>query len=132
MSTADELKRCLQGLAQPAAIQVSLFPDFAVVGDELALSFDEALTAHRASLSPLSVPQSTALDALDGYLSELSGPHNETFWLDRSALATDPRWQRVRDLARDTLQAFAWQLDVPDRDGSVYISKGVTVRNVDE
>ena len=125
-----ELCRCVQALAQPASVQVSLFPDFAVVGDELALQFDDALRAIRALGSPLSDNQIKSLDELDRYLSELSGPQNDDFWVDRALLGTDPRWHRVRELARIVLSAFAWPNDVPGKDGAVYVSAGSTIRNL--
>lgn len=129
MSTIDELKRCLQALAQPADVQVSLFPDFVVVGDELALSFDEALTRHRAANGSFSSGQASSLEALDAYLEELSGPHNETFWCDPASLESDPRWQRIRDFARTALDAFAWAAVVPPPDGAIYVVEDKTVRN---
>ena len=108
MSTADDLRRALHALAQPAALQFSLFPDWVVVGDELATAFDEALKKHRASGASLSSQQDSSLDALDAYMTELSGPQDRAFWANPTALQRDSRWQNVRDLARAALAAFAW------------------------
>jgi hypothetical protein len=129
MTAVSELRRCVQALAQPASMQVSLFPDFAVVGDELALQFEGALVAYRSSApAPLST-QAVALELLDGYLSQLSGPENSSFWDDPSALPSDARWQRVRDLAQAVLSAFDWPDEPPPRDGATYVGENGVVHN---
>jgi hypothetical protein len=107
MSTADELTRALHALAQPAAIQYSLFPDWVVVGDELALAFNEALEKHRASGTQLSIQQASALDELAAYMTEMSGPRDKAFWSNPSALQRDSRWQNIRDMAKAVLDALS-------------------------
>jgi hypothetical protein len=129
MSLKAELRRCVQALAQPAAVQISLFPDFAIVGDELALQFDEALRAYRTS-EPVGAVQRGSLNDLDDYLATLSGPEDEHFWLDRTALASDVRWQRVRDLARAVLAAFNWPDGPPLRDGATYVASDKIEENI--
>ena len=121
MTVISELCRCVQALAQPASAQVSLFPDLAVVGDELALQFADALLAYQASAPPADSAQSLSLKQLDDYLSQLSGPEDRAFWLDRAALNSDVRWQRLRDLARAVLTAFRWPHEPPPRDGATYV-----------
>jgi hypothetical protein len=120
----------VQALAQSSAVQVSLFPDFAVVGDELALQFEDALAAYRASAATDSGSQLRSLKQLDDYLNELSGPDNERFWVDRSALGTDARWQRIRDLATAVLVAFNWPDEPPPRDGATYVDLDRAVENI--
>ena len=65
MDAVAELRRCVQALAQPTAVQVSLFPDFAAVGDELALQFDDALRIYRASGAPDQPARLRSLNQLD-------------------------------------------------------------------
>lgn len=108
MSTADELRRALHALAQPAKLQFALFPDWVVIGDELALAFYDALKKHRASGAGLSRQQTRSLDELEAYMIELSGPQDKAFWSNPSALARDSRWQNVRDMAKAALDAFGW------------------------
>jgi hypothetical protein len=130
MTSVAELRRCVQALAQPAAVQISLFPDFAVVGDELALQFDDALQAYRASEPEGADRKLGSLKTLDDYLAKVSGPGDERFWQDRAALASDLRWQRVRELARAVLGAFAWPDEPPPRDGATYVTGDKVVKNI--
>lgn len=108
MSTADELRRALHDLAQPAATQYSLVPDWLVIGEELASAFHEALEKHRASGASLSSQQASSLEALAAYIADLSGPRDKAFWVNPSRLHSDSRWQNMRDLAKSALEAFEW------------------------
>lgn len=130
MNEAAELRRCVQALAQPAGVQLSLFPGFVVVGDELAIQFADALYAYRMSRPPTEPNQAESLEQLEHYLTKLSGTGEESFWLDRTAFASDVRWQRIRELARHVLAAFDWPDEPPPRDGSTYVSADGLVRNI--
>jgi hypothetical protein len=130
MIATAELRRCVQALAQPSSVQVALFPDFAVVGDELALQFADALGAYHASAPTDERGQLRCLKQLDDYLTELSGPANERFWLDRAALGSDVRWQRIRDLAKTVLVAFNWPDEPPPKDGATYVAGDKVVKSI--
>jgi hypothetical protein len=106
-----------------------MFPDFAVIGDELALQFSDALRAFRASAAQADTAQSFALGQIDEYLSQLSAPKNTGFWHDRAALGSDERWQHVRDLARAALITFGWPDEPPSRDDATYVGADRVVRN---
>lgn len=129
MDVVAPLRHSLQKLAQPPAAQVALFPSLVVVGDELALGFDAALRAFRAAAPEASAPQLAALQQLEEYLRELSGPQNEAFWIEAIALAVDPRWARVRELSRAVLVAFHWPLELPEPVGASHVSEDRVVRN---
>jgi len=129
MTAVSDLRRCVQALALPASVQVSLFPDFAVVGDELGIQFGDALVAYRSSAATPVSAQTIALKQLDEYLSQLSGEENSSFWVDPSALVFDARWQRVRDLARAVLSTFGWPDEPPPRDGATYVGVHGVVHN---
>jgi hypothetical protein len=129
MTDLAELRRCVQALAQPALVQVSLFPDFAAVGDELAGQFEDAMLAYRASAPTARSAQSLSLKQLADYLTELSGPKDSDFWCDNAVLASDVRWQRVRDLARMVLATFDWPDEPPPRDGAIYVCEEKVVHN---
>lgn len=109
ISTAEELRRALHALAQPAATQYSLVPDWLVIGEELASAFHEALEKHRASGASLSRQQASSLDALVAYIADLSGPRDKAFWANPSRLHSDSRWQNIRDFAQSALEAFEWE-----------------------
>lgn len=128
MDVVAQLRHSLQRLAQLPAAQVALFPSLVVLGDELARSFDDALRAFRASAHEASAAQLRSLQQLDDYLSELSGSQNEAFWIEPIALAVDPRWQQVRDLASAALAAFRWPAEAPERERAVNVSAGQVPR----
>ncbi len=129
MSSDSEFKRCLQALAQPAEVQRALFPEFAAVGDELALEFDDALRVFRAQFPNVRPEQTNAVDALDQYLEICSKNQTETFWCDNDQLGSAAEWQHLRTLAARALSTFGWDSDPPPPNGAVYVSKTETVRN---
>lgn len=126
MDVLGPLRQSLQRLAQPPAVQVALFPSLALVGDELALGFHDALLAFRARVPEASAAQLAALQRLDDYLSELSGSQDESFWIERIALAMDARWEQVRSRARAALAAFSWPVEAPEPEGAADASAGAT------
>lgn len=129
MDRSTELKRCVQALAQPAAVQRALFPSFAVVGDELVLEFDDALRGWRAEQRTATEAQLATLSELECLIEHLSGPLNEDFWLDPVQLDVDARWEDLRLLARAACAAFGWPVQIPDKNGAVYVNATTTVRN---
>jgi len=128
-ATLGSFRRSVQALAQPAGMQISLFPDFACVGDELALEFDEAHRAVLASDARLSAGQQETIADLDGTLEALSGEQNAAFWLERERLYADPRWETIRRRASAVLSAFGWPDEPPPRNDAVYVAAGRVVHN---
>ena len=123
MNEVDSFKRALQALAQPASVQVELFPDFVAYGDELVLDYGEALERFGVqSRDSLTRAQRAALADLDSRITELSGPDNEAFWLTRDALFKDPRWEEIRQLAKAVLREFGWPNERPGPSGAIYVS----------
>jgi hypothetical protein len=106
------LRAALQALAQPASSQVSLFPDFVVVPDELALEFDDWF---RVATTPELVPELTkaqcaALGAIDEQFARMSD--DPEVWSEE-ALAGNRDWDEVRSLACRALAEFGWQAELP-------------------
>ncbi len=95
------LRRALQALNQPAAVQRDLFPEFASPADELARVLERALSASEHECS---AAQDAALERIESYFGQFADVGNADFWdgLD------DPRWQHVRDLAGLALDEFGW------------------------
>jgi hypothetical protein len=114
------LRRCVQALAADAADQVRLFPAFVMVGDELALDFEEAMRSCRPAIAGLSERKRAAIDALDQQITALSGAWNEAFW-STDGVMSDPRWEQIRARAREVLLACGWAVEVPGPSTAIYI-----------
>jgi hypothetical protein len=115
----DQLRWSLQALALPYAAQRDLFPSFACTADELALDFDHwrETAMHQHDFTP---DQMAALASLDALLTEMTAESNPSLWTD-DALARLPRWDTVREFARNALDAFDWRLDTPPSGRSVFV-----------
>jgi hypothetical protein len=114
------LERAILALAQPADVQLGLFPDFVCKADELALDFEDGLyelIGHETEITPA---QRQAIDALDALLTEKSGEQNSRFWTDE-AVQSDPIWERLRILAQAVALEFGWDLRRPPPSDAVYI-----------
>ena len=112
----------LQALAQPARVQLTLFPNFVVVAEELALDLGNWLAV--VIENELVVPKETISLAqeIDTLLQEASGPAS-TEWSE-SALATSMMWQRIRRLATEALSAAGLPAAPPPGNRSEYASIG--------
>jgi hypothetical protein len=111
----------VRGLAQDAAVQRTLFPDFAGAGEELALEFDEhhhAIQHHGIAL-PAEAAERVA--ALDDLLTAMSAQDRDELWFDDDVLATAPEWAAVRGLARRVLDAMGWSHEPPPAERDVYV-----------
>lgn len=102
------LMRAVAMLAMPAAVQSDYLarigtPDLA---DELALELDDALPSADALRVQgyLTDTEYNMVRALNRKLDSMSGYDREPLWRT-SALADDPEWQQIRDMAREFLQS---------------------------
>ncbi|MEO1138587.1 MAG: hypothetical protein AAFW87_03935 [Pseudomonadota bacterium] len=117
----DELVWCLQALAQDADIQRSLYPEFVVVADELALDFDDALQLH----GPDVLKTHPDLAQLLALIESKSG--QEGYWFGR-ALEESEFWADIRKSARAILHARDLPSTIPDhRPHTVYYVEGKTI-----
>ncbi|QMW22491.1 hypothetical protein [Sandaracinobacteroides saxicola] len=114
----SQLRSATARLAAAAAeqdlyLQKTLFPDTADKArseyncDELALEFNDYYIAveHMVAAGELSAEQAEALRGLDMVLDLWSGRQNADFWR-RGALHSDPRWDAVRESARNALKTM--------------------------
>jgi len=112
------LKWAVQALALPANEQRDLFPSFVLVGDELALDFYEcreiALKDHA-----LTDDQLAALESLDATLSKMTAENNMELWEEPGV--DHPRWEEVRNNAKDALKRLGWSMDTPPKDRAIYV-----------
>ena len=95
----QQFKWALQALAQPAEVQLSLFPEFVCKPDELALDFDNWLKWFVSNQVEADLGRKReALDAIDRFFHAVSRPSHAEFWTE-VALRLDPRWDAIRFLA---------------------------------
>ena len=120
----------LLALASTAEVQLALFPSGVCIGDELVSDFDRHKQAFLAS-QETTAPQRHALDALEAFIAELSGPHNVVFWCDPEPLTEDPRWEQIRELSRAALQSLGWEYSLPIKNGATYAFFDRVEENID-
>jgi hypothetical protein len=102
----------LQAVAQPADVQLLLFPDFVVQTDEVMLDFDDALLLIKGELwSTLTPSQVEALIRIDDKMTEMTREFDPNR-IPEDALRSDPQWEELRALAKQALMAFNWP-DLP-------------------
>jgi len=108
-----KLKLSLQALAQPAEVQLSLFPDFVHKTDELMLDFDDALLLLKCEIWPtLSPCQTEALTRLDEKMTEMTKEPDPDH-IPEVALRSDPEWEALRCMAKQALATFEWSDSPP-------------------
>lgn len=106
MSSRDRaLRRALQALAQPASIQLALFPELASPGDEMARLLAQAVRQAEVVKPELEL----TLARLEARFVEHGGPGHADFWDD----LTDSRWHEIRQLAEAALRASGWAVAKP-------------------
>ena len=118
----EQLQRAIVALAQPADVQLGLFPDGVCKGDELALDFEEALPSLWDK--DISAEQQAAISALDVLILAMSGEKNVDFWTDQALLRSHPKWEEIRGSAKACAIAFGWNLQPPPPFGAVFIVPG--------
>jgi hypothetical protein len=123
----DQLKWALQALAAPAEYQLSLFPDFVVHADELALDFADWYEVAKSRQVPrFTAEQARLLDALNARLEALSrgGPEFDPQFWSADGLRSSERWKEVRSLAGDALLLLGWPQEAPPHGRSQYVPGG--------
>jgi len=123
MNKKDQLMWALQALAQPVTVQISLFPHYVCVADELANDFSDALLNLKTELNTADLE---VLMELDNKLNDIGGKQNAQYWTD-TALEKNEIWNEIRRLSVRILNYFNWRHDLPplnpqDR-GKTYIGQ---------
>jgi hypothetical protein len=109
------LRASVQALAASPDDQVAIYPEFTATADELGLDFEHWLTVCRPLLSE---EQQVSLNALDRLLDDMSGQGEP--WT-RHDLRTDERWERIRAMAKDSLNVVGWPLENPPKSPDLYV-----------
>lgn len=109
-----ELRWSLQALA--ASSQPSLFPEWAVTPDHLAVDFDFrssiVLENYRDELDDRQRMQLEAIGELLEKMSRDGVEFNADLW-STEALESSEQWGLVRRLALEALEAFGWPAELP-------------------
>ena len=104
-----ELKQCLRALATPGPIALSTEPDGAVKADELALDYDNFVTAALGNIpQEFTEQQREALSQVNDALAVMSGMVNAHLWTE-DAVINHPAWEKVRILSRNALEIIGWE-----------------------
>lgn len=106
----EDLMMSVERLAAPGDSQVAWLRRLGTYPmlDELALDFEYEFGRLRGSEGALV----EALAVLDGQVSSMSGPPNESLWLPNALDGEE--WKRVRELARRALRAAGLPASRPE------------------
>ncbi|MEP6850558.1 MAG: hypothetical protein ABI999_16995 [Acidobacteriota bacterium] len=110
----ETLVRSIQLVALPFDEQVKILPEFVVVADEIALTFDDAYRYFAGSSdddSLISPATRKLLDELDKAFEQMS--KNRSLW-SLDALRISDEWDGTRNLARKILIELRELAVVPD------------------
>lgn len=117
----QQLRRSLEALVASASVQRSLFPEWAVTADELALDFDHWVDVIQSNYEDeLEDEQRRSLQAIvDGFASmSRDGAELEADVWSEVAVRSSEAWVSVRHLAGEALRAFGWPVEeARPRDG---------------
>jgi uncharacterized protein Yka (UPF0111/DUF47 family) len=120
----QSLSLAVRALAQPASVQLTLFPDFVLKADELALEWEERydffLNSEESSMVNQAILE--ALQSLDDEIDQMSGEKRQDLWKDE-ALTNSIEWQRVRSLAKNVLRLAGWSEEPPEFSDRFYVGQ---------
>ncbi len=116
----ERLKWSAMALSQDAETQNSLFPDFVLVADELALNWEEALNELNDPSLWINENQRSSVDKLSALLLSISGEENIKFWID-DALSEFHEWDDIRVAASEVLRSFGWPVMAPSPSSDIYV-----------
>jgi hypothetical protein len=116
----NQLQRAVIALAQPADIQLSLFPDFVRKADELALTFEDGLYEMVGHEEQFSAQQRAAIDTLNKLILSKIGEQHAAFW-NETAVREHPLWEGIRIAAKDAADTFGWNLHSVPWSDAVYV-----------
>src|SRR5690606_21123265 len=116
----NQLKWSVQALALEAKEQVSCFPSFVVVTDELLLEFDNWYNAALANFPDFfSQEQQVVLMKLNAHLDSHS--IQDEFKSEIEELEQYTFWAVLRALAKDVLRIMDWEQGIPPRGRAAHI-----------
>ena len=115
------LQHALQALATDASTQITLYPAFVCVADELALTFDHWYrTVFDLMDSTLTINQQAHLQAIDQALAAMTHSNDQSLWTDQGLQYRD-EWNHIRRLSQQSLASFGWPYESPPSYAHEYI-----------
>jgi hypothetical protein len=108
----ESLRGSLEALALPGDMALTRAPTGSARAEELALDYDNFLTAYRQRFATeLTLQQLQALTQVNKLLSAMSGHANAELWTDE-AVVVHERWKAVREAAGKAMSAMGWNVPV--------------------
>ena len=114
-----ELEYSLQALAMPAEVQFQLYPQGVCYACELTTdfqNFSEGYITDNEGI--LTKEQKSALSKMQEHLTKLAHTAEYQCW-NEEPIRTGVAWQQARDLAKQCLIAFAWEIKAPPMRGAM-------------
>lgn len=106
-----QLRYKLQLLAAQAQEQIDHFPPHVAIIDEMISDYlHDSVSIH--TYWTLSQEQTRRLTKLRDFLLAHDNPQQSDFW-EVEALFSDPRWYKVRTLAKAALTSLEWPIETP-------------------
>jgi hypothetical protein len=116
----SQLKWSLQAMACDGETQISLFPDFVVVSDEIVNDFHHwRQTVESNYKSEFSSGQIESLRKIDDTIDKIT-KGDEEIW-DNESLRTHGLWEELRRLGGNALSEFKWDKEVPPTNRSTFV-----------
>ena len=116
----QQLKYSLQLLALPVTAQIHLDDTGCVKVKIIAQAFERLHQEICAELvHQLTSEQAAVLTRMEKILAWLRLGTDSWIWSD-AALRKSAEWRHLRKLARESLLAFGWAMDLPPRDAMIF------------
>ena len=114
------LKWSIQAMACDSETQISLFPDFIVVSDEMINDYDHWKRAVESRFkSEFSPAQIASLNDINKVIAEITRSQ-EDIW-DNDALMTHELWGELRTAGNKALREFHWKREAPSTSRSIFL-----------
>ena len=116
----SQLKWSLQAMASDSETQISLFPDFIVVSDEIITDFDHWKRATESRYkSELSPEQIESLHHVNTVIEEITRSQEDIWGND--SLTSHELWDELRMAGTNALKKFHWKLEIPSTNRSIFL-----------
>jgi hypothetical protein len=115
-----EFRRHLQALALPHSTQAKAFPEFVVLGDELAMGFDEFYRVVASDRGAKLQPALSSLNCIQAQLDRMTALSDVDLWSHQGVL-NRAEWEEIRRFAARALGELGWPLEDPGSFSDQYV-----------